>query len=197
MGKWFAKSYDRVMMPLEKWRLHAIRRRLISDAVGTVLEIGSGTGLNFTYYRQADRVIAIEPDQQMLAQSLERAKIAQVPVEVVQGSAEQLPFTDNTFDTVAGTLVLCTIPDPKQALSEVRRVLKPGGQILFFEHVRHHHPLWGNMQDWINPVWKRMCDGCNLNRNSGDLIEQAGFQIQHSQWFLKDIFVAVQGVNSK
>lgn len=195
MSKWFPGFYDRLMMPLEKRGFRDIRKDLISKAKGKVLEIGSGTGLNFPYYVEVEEVTAIEPEPLMREKSLVRASKGKVPIEVILAGAEKLPFRENAFDTVVGTLVLCTIPNPDQALKEIRRVCKPGGQVLFFEHVRLNHSLFGRLQDWLTPVWKNLCDGCHLNRNTLELIKQSGLKVMHVKSYYKDIFLVIESLN--
>lgn len=197
MSRFFNKYYDMLMWPLETRAFHSIRRQLLHQAKGTVLEIGSGTGINFPYYEHADKVIAVEPEPSMLKKSLVRAEHSVVPIEVVRASAEHLPFHSDTFDTVVGTLVFCSIFDPLAALTEVRKVCKPGGTVLLFEHVRLNHPIWGKLQDWLTPSWKRVCAGCHLNRNTLDLVKQAGFQIKHIEWKYKRLFMVIEAVNGK
>lgn len=126
MGKWFSKIYDSLMMPLEKNKFLTIRRRLISKVEGRVLEIGSGTGVNFPFYDQATSVIAIEPNPDMLKKSFPKAQNQHVSINAHLGEAENISYLENTFDTIVGTLVFCTIPNPEKALNEIRRVLKPG-----------------------------------------------------------------------
>ncbi|MFZ4452457.1 class I SAM-dependent methyltransferase [Salibacterium aidingense] len=133
MSTLFSKIYDPIMRPFEKKRLGNLRERLISHQEGTILEVGSGTGANFSYYKNAEKVVAIEPNASMINQSLSKVKRAEVPVELVDASGEHLPFDDNTFDAAIGTLVLCTILNPSRALQEIRRVCKPGVPILFIE----------------------------------------------------------------
>jgi ubiquinone/menaquinone biosynthesis C-methylase UbiE len=177
MGRWFAAFYDTLMAPLERGRFQDIRKHLLRQARGTVLEIGAGTGANFPYYTAATHVIALDPDPSMVARSFPRATQAPVPIEVIVARAEALPFSDHTFDTVVGTLVFCTIPDPRHALCELQRVSTPAGTALFFEHVRVHHPLARRLQEWLTPVWKRLAVGCHLNRNTLALLTQAGFDV--------------------
>jgi len=197
MGEWFPKWYDTLMSPLEKRGFQTIRKNLVSKAEGKVLEIGSGTGLNFPYYEKADEVIAIEPQSLIRQQSHVRARISRVPINVISAGAEELPFPENSFDTVVGTLVLCTISDPLKALEEIRRVCKPEGKVLWFEHVRINDSILGSLQDWLTPVWKRLCDGCHLNRNTLELMKQAGFKIIRIERFYKKIFLVVEAVNRK
>jgi ubiquinone/menaquinone biosynthesis C-methylase UbiE len=197
MGKLFSKVYDTLMHPLEQKGFAEIRKNLIQHAQGEVLEIGSGTGLNFPFYEQAEKVFAIEPEPSMRDRSLSRAKQACVPIDVVLAGAEELPFKDNSFDTVVGTLVLCTIPNPLMALEEVKRVCKSDGKILFLEHVKLDRPLLGRMQDWLTPIWKHLCDGCHLNRNTLEMVNHAGFKVVRINRYYKNIFVEIEAVNNK
>lgn len=185
------------MRPLEKKRIGNIRKRLISQQKGVILEIGSGTGANFPYYKQAEKVMAAEPDPAMRKQSLAKVDKAHVPVELVAASGEHLPFEDNTFDTAVATLVLCTIPDPVGALQEIHRVCKPGAPTLFLEHVRVDRPLLGRLQDWMTLTWKWLCDGCHLNRNTLTLIKQSSFQVTRVEKHYKEIFLAIEAKNKK
>ncbi|AQS55729.1 class I SAM-dependent methyltransferase [Novibacillus thermophilus] len=197
MGKWFPRWYDALMEPLERRGIRNIRIRLLQKAWGNVLEIGSGTGLNFPYYEQVEQVTAIDPEPLMVKQSMQRAEQAHVPIRVRRAEAEALPFADNLFDTAVGTLVLCTVPDPNKALAEIRRVCKPGAPVLFFEHVRLEHPLLGRLQDGLTPVWKRLCDGCHLNRNTLEQIQRAGFKTTVVEPHYKGIFLVIEAVNEK
>ncbi|GKV64718.1 MULTISPECIES: class I SAM-dependent methyltransferase [unclassified Sporosarcina] len=197
MGSWFPKLYDLAMTPLEKTRFKRVRTELVWSASGHVLEIGSGTGVNFPYYSNAERVTAIEPNPLMNKRAFKRIKDTSVPVEVHETTAESLPFADNTFDTVIATLVFCTIPDPVKALAEIRRVSKPGAEILFFEHVQMKQPVLRKAQDFLNPLWKRVCDGCNLNRNTLLLIQQSGIEVKSIESFYATLFLSIHSVNTK
>jgi ubiquinone/menaquinone biosynthesis C-methylase UbiE len=154
MGKLFSKAYDKAMAPLEQTRFKKIRTSLVGKASGRVLEIGSGTGVNFPYYRIAEQVEAIEPNSLMAKQAANRIRAAKVPINVHLATAENLPFSNDAFDTVVATLVFCTIPDPGKALQEIRRVSRPGAKFLLFEHVRMEQELLGKTQDLLTPVWK-------------------------------------------
>src|SRR5262249_35299612 len=162
------------------------------QARGKVLEIGSGTGVNFPYYTAAEHVIAVDPNPCMVAQSVPRATQAAVPIAVLLARAEALPFPDHTFDTVVITLVFCTIPDPRHALCELQRISTPGGTALFFEHVRVHRPLAGRLQDWLTPVWKHVAGGCHLNRDTLALITQAGFTVTCIEPHYKELFLVIE-----
>lgn len=193
MAGWFSRKYDSLMAPLERRKLRDLRRLLAGSAEGRVLEIGSGTGANFPYYRVAEEVVAMEPDPLMRAQSLERAAAADVPVRVVGGMAEELPYADGEFDTVVCTLVLCTVEEPVQVLRELRRVCRPGGRLLFIEHVRLERPVLGWLQDWLTPLWKRVCGGCRLNRRTADLIREAGIEIASIEPIYNGLFLIIEG----
>lgn len=197
MGKWFAAFYDTVMKGLEEKKFGAIRRSLLDKASGRVLEIGSGTGVNFPFYRNAEKVDAIEPDSHMVLRSQIRLKDAKVPIVIHQQSAERLDFPDDTFDSVAATLVLCTIPDHRKALEEIKRVSKPGARLLFFEHVKMPQQPLAKMQDFLNPVWKTVCAGCHLNRETLSDIKEAGIRIDRVDTFYRGLFVAAECTNSK
>lgn len=194
---WFPKLYDKLMGPLERNQFYRIRKQLIDKAAGRVLEIGSGTGINFPFYERQQQVIAVEPEPRMAEQSLARAEKALVPIELIISGAEELPFPDNHFDSVVGTLVLCTIPVPTKALAEIRRVCKPHGTVLFFEHVKLRRPVLGGMQELLTPVWKRICDGCHLNRDALTLVKNAGFQVTRVQGYAKNLFITIEAENDK
>lgn len=149
-------------------------REWVTDkARGLVLEIGAGDGVNLTYYHADARVIATEPDEE----SLELISDYKDNVTLAQVDAEDLPFPDETFDAVVGTLVFCTIPDAARALREVRRVLKPGGSLRLVEHVRAKNPLGRVLMHAVNPAWHWMTGGCNINRDTLSAVRAAGFEI--------------------
>ena len=195
VGKWFPLIYDVAMKPLEKNRIQKVRKQLVGDADGRVLEIGSGTGLNFPYYRNATRVDAIEPNPLMSAKSIKRIRTALVPINMYIAKAEDLPFDDDTFDTVVATLVFCTIPDPAKALQEIRRVSKQGAKILLFEHVRMNSDILGKTQDVLTPLWKKAFDGCHLNRNTLELLKQSGLIITKVDSYYGRLFLYIKCLN--
>ena len=159
------------------------RRRLVENLEGEVLEVGSGTGFNFPYYRKASRVVALEPGAEMRNRSYERAKKASVPIEVVEGSGEQLPFPDRSFDAVVFALVLCTIPHPDRAVAEAKRVLKPEGAIHFYEHVRSKDPKIARRQDRILKPWRAFNRGCHPNRDTTKTIRDTGLHVDELDEF--------------
>jgi ubiquinone/menaquinone biosynthesis C-methylase UbiE len=160
-----------------------MRERVIPKACGVVAEIGFGSGLNLPYYDPAkvDRLIGIDPDPVMLGIARKRLADKRLPIEVIEGRAEELPLPDGTVDTAVVSYALCTIPDPEGALREVRRILKPGGRLLFIEHEKSAAPWRGRWQDRLNGLWGRIAGGCHLNRNPLQLIEDAGFVIRTRQ----------------
>lgn len=195
MSTLFAKLYDPLTRPFELTMLGNIRKELVSELKGDVLEIGSGTGANFPYYSRANKVVAVEPDPDMRESCTRKAKKARIPIILTDASAEKLPFNDNSFDVVIGTLVLCTINNPTQALEEVKRVAKPGAPILFFEHVRAEKPWIANVQDKGAPIWKKLCAGCHLNRNTLQIIKKSDIHVKHVDKRFKDIFLTIKAEN--
>jgi ubiquinone/menaquinone biosynthesis C-methylase UbiE len=172
-GRMFAAGYDRFMAGTEKAGLRDRRRALLEDANGRVLEIGAGTGANLDLYdKGVTELVLTEPEEPMAKRLERKAATGGRPVSVVRAPAEQLPFPDDSFDTAVCTLVLCTVRDPHQALAEIRRVLRPGGRLLFLEHVRSEDPKVAKWQDRIAPIWRPIGHGCNCNRPTSDLIEQ-------------------------
>jgi ubiquinone/menaquinone biosynthesis C-methylase UbiE len=173
----FAFMYDRMSAGTEDAGLREVRRRLLADAKGQVLEIGGGTGANLQLYgRGVESLTVTEPAPPMLRR-LDRKAREQAPLaKVLRASAEELPFADDSFDTVVSTLVLCGVDDQAQSLREVRRVLRPGGQLLFIEHVRSDDPKVARMQDRLNGV-NRFVVRCDCNRATLDTIEAEGFKV--------------------
>jgi ubiquinone/menaquinone biosynthesis C-methylase UbiE len=177
-GRIFAASYDRLMAGTEAATLHAHREALLAEASGRVLEIGGGTGANLPFYGEAVEALAVTEPEAPMARRLEHhLRDHSVPVELLQARAEELPFEDDRFDTAVSTLVLCTVDDQAQALGELRRVLKPGGRLLFIEHVRSEEPKLARWQDRLNGLQQRIACGCNCNRPTVDNMKAAGFTI--------------------
>lgn len=178
------RLYDLAFYPFEVWRLAKIRKQIVQSVpCGEVLEIGIGTGLNLRHYPEHLHVTGIEPFYDKLDYSRSRhPKVNHV--SYVQSDAEVLPFADEVFNGIIGTLVFCTIPDPVKAFKEIKRVVRPGGLIRVLEHVRIPHPIWGKLQDWLTPVWKPMSGGCHLNRETGQIAKLAGLQIESIDSYL-------------
>lgn len=157
------------------------RRRVVAHASGRVLEIGVGSGLNLPLYEAAAHVIGLDPSTRLL--SMARAAAAELgrSIELVEGSAEAIPLPDHSVDTVVSTWTMCSIPDVTRALGEMRRVLAPGGRLLFAEHGRSPEHRVVRWQDRLTPVWKRIGGGCHLNRPIEQLIRDAGFRVEQLQ----------------
>jgi ubiquinone/menaquinone biosynthesis C-methylase UbiE len=176
----FAAAYEWLFRGLEKGGLADKRRELLSQASGSTLELGAGIGHNLPHYPPAvERLVLTEPDPHM-AKRL-RAQVEEsgrAGVEVVEAGAESMPLGDHEFDTVVATLVLCTIPDPEAALAEIARVLKPGGRMLFMEHVRADSPRTARWQDRLNPLQNRLFGGCNLNRTTADTLRSSPLELE-------------------
>ncbi|PHN03231.1 class I SAM-dependent methyltransferase [Flavilitoribacter nigricans] len=155
------------------------RARLIPAAEGKVLEIGIGSGLNLGFYdaKKVQSVVGIDPSEATWRQHDIDLHSLPFAFEFIAAPAESIPVEDGIFDTIVTTYTLCTIPDYEQAFAEFRRVLKPGGQLLFCEHGRAPDTGVAKWQDRINPIWKKFGGGCNLNRNIPALIRENGFQI--------------------
>jgi ubiquinone/menaquinone biosynthesis C-methylase UbiE len=173
----FAASYDPLSARWERRHGSELRRELLACARGRVLEIGVGTGLSLPHYPPVDELVATDPSEPMLRRARRRATEAGLKVTFVEAPAEQLPFEDDSFDTVVSMLVLCTVEDPRGAMQEIRRVLRPGGQFLFSEHVRSEAPHRARWQDRVEPVWRVVANGCHPNRNTLDTIRAAGFDV--------------------
>jgi ubiquinone/menaquinone biosynthesis C-methylase UbiE len=154
------------------------RQRTIETARGLVLEVGVGSGLNLRFYSRAvDRVCGIDLSPELLRLAHTRTADAVVPVSLIRASAEHLPFAVAVFDTIVMTWTLCSIASPLAALIEMRRVLKPGGDLFFVEHGLSPELQIARWQHWLTPCWKRIGGGCHLDRKMDDLIRAAGFQI--------------------
>lgn len=179
----FAAVYDRVILPAEDRWMGARRAALLSGARGEVLEIGGGTGANLPHYRDVERLTVSEPDPFMREKLWPKLESARVPVEISDAGAEALPFPDDSFDTVVSTLVLCTVPDQREALQEIWRVLRPGGRLLFIEHVRSEGRA-ARWQDRVTPLWRRLAAGCHPNRDTVTAMRTAGFLVEALESFL-------------
>ncbi len=156
--------------------INRVRRQLVPLAEGNVLEIGIGSGLNLPYYDSSVTVTGLDPSLELQAMAREVAAEAGVPVDFLSVGGEQIPADDNTFDTVVMTWTLCTIPEPTAALAEIRRVLKPAGKVVFAEHGEAPDPGVARWQQRINPLWRVIGGGCNLNRRIETLYEGTGFR---------------------
>ena len=166
-GRAFAALYDRGLKATEEAGLRQMRRELLAGAGGRVLEIGAGTGVNLDLYPEAvEELVLVEPDPHMAKRLRARLAESGRAARVIEAPAERLPYEDSSFDTAVGTLVFCTIPDPAAALAEAARVLKPGGKLLFVEHVRAEDPGLARWQDRLERPWRFLGDGCHCNRDT-------------------------------
>ncbi|MBS1893966.1 MAG: class I SAM-dependent methyltransferase [Actinobacteria bacterium] len=180
-GRLFAAFYDRALKASEENGLGDMRRGLLADASGRVIEIGAGTGINLDLYgAEVEDLTLVEPDPHMGARLRNRleSRTGAVPTRLVAAPAEAMPFDDDTFDTAVATLVLCTVPDPSAAVAELSRVLKPGGRLLFIEHVRSADPGTARWQDRLEKPWRFMADGCHCNRDTEANLSASAFQIE-------------------
>ncbi len=184
-GRGFAALYDRGLKATEEAGLRETRREVLAGASGRTVDIGGGTGVNLDLFGpQVTELVLAEPDPHMLKKL--RVKLAESGVEAsaIQAPAESLPFADSSVDTAVFTLVLCTVPDPAAALAEAARVLRPGGKLLFVEHVRAREPSLARWQDRLEKPWRFLADGCHCNRDTVATIEASAFaveQLEHGQ----------------
>jgi SAM-dependent methyltransferase len=200
-GRVFASLYDRALKASEENGLGEMRRALLTEATGRVVEIGSGTGVNLDLYgADIEDLTLIEPDPHMGARLRKRlaervaaatgaatasntadvvaASQGNPPARLVTAPAEAIPFPDDTFDTGVAMLVLCTVPDPVAAITELARVLKPGGRLLFIEHVRSEDPDSARWQDRLEKPWRFMADGCYCNRDTEANLRASSFRVE-------------------
>jgi ubiquinone/menaquinone biosynthesis C-methylase UbiE len=180
-GRVFAAGYEHFLAPSERAGLADRRREVLADARGRVLEVGPGPGMNLPHYPRAriDELVLAEPEEPM-ARRLERRVAEQgLTARVVRAPAEALPFEEDSFDTIVCTFVLCTVPDPQAALTELRRVLRSGGSLLLIEHVRSEEPRLARWQDRLQAPWRWFAHGCHCNRSTAATLEHSAFAIDH------------------
>ena len=200
-NKVFSAAYDPLMSAVEKNALSGRRKILLSGLTGKVLEIGCGTGINFEFYSDKADVLALEPSDAMRAQALERAagrNAARVRVEpwLLEDARLGAEFPSGSFDAVVCTLVLCTVPDPAETLAQLHSLLKPGGTLVALEHVRAKSDAGQWVQNLMNPFWRHLAEGCQLNRDTHTSILSAGFKaLEKSDFdyglpFISGVYVA-------
>jgi ubiquinone/menaquinone biosynthesis C-methylase UbiE len=181
--KFIAAMYDRMSRKSEDAGLCDLRHGLLADAGGSVLEIGGGTGANLVHYDgKIESLVVTEPDPAMLRRLQQKAREHAPLAKILRAPAEDLPFEDGSFDTVVSTLVLCGVDDQERSLREIRRVLRPGGQLLFLEHVRSDDPALARLQDRMNWLNRLVVD-CDCNRQTLATIEATNFtvsRLEHS-----------------
>jgi ubiquinone/menaquinone biosynthesis C-methylase UbiE len=154
------------------------RKRWVPRAHGEVLEVGIGSGLNLEFYdaEKVATVIGIDPSAPLLERAAGRASAVPMPVQLVRGHAERLPFPDRSFDSAVITYSLCSVEDPARALAEVRRVLRPDGELVFVEHGLARDASTQRWQRWLTPVWRRVGGGCHLDRDIAAILRDAGYR---------------------
>jgi ubiquinone/menaquinone biosynthesis C-methylase UbiE len=178
-GRLFAAIYDRMTASSEEAGLADMRARLLAQATGATLELGAGTGANLQHYPDAvSELVLTEPSEHMARKLRDKVAASPRAAMVIVAPAERLPFEDDRFDTVVGTLVLCTADDAGAALREAARVLRPGGRLLFLEHVRADDPGLARWQDRLEGIWGYLAAGCHPNRDTLAAIEASGFAVE-------------------
>jgi ubiquinone/menaquinone biosynthesis C-methylase UbiE len=174
----FATIYEPSLWLGEVMGMRRRRSALLRGAAGRVVEIGAGTGLNLTHYPEGlTQLVLTEPESAMRGRLARRAQREARDVDVVDAPAERLPLPDGSVDTVVATLVLCTVDEPEHALREIKRVLRPGGQLLFIEHVRASSTFLARWQDRMLKPWRSFAAGCHCNRPTVDLMRTCGFEV--------------------
>jgi SAM-dependent methyltransferase len=179
-GRLFAAVYNSVLWAGELAGMRSRRRDLLALARGRTLEVGSGTGLNVSHYPgDLDELILAEPAAPMRRRLSKAVGRSNRTATILDATAERLPVDDGSVDTVVATLVLCTVDRPVVVLDEIKRVLRPGGRLLFLEHVRADSAWLAACQDLLERPWKRFAEGCRCNRATVELIDAAGFSVEH------------------
>jgi ubiquinone/menaquinone biosynthesis C-methylase UbiE len=176
--------YQRRILPrlihfgMAQKQLMPLREQLVAGARGRVLEIGIGSGLNLPFYpRDTDLLLGLDPSRELLHMAKRHSSWVHFPVELSEGRAEDIPLDDGAVDHVVMSWTLCSVVDPLRALSEIRRVLRPGGSLLFVEHGRAPEPRISRWQDRLTPLWRRLAGGCHLDRPIARLIEASGLRL--------------------
>lgn len=191
-----ANKYDRVMAPMEKMMMAKWRKQLLGKVTGLVLEAGVGTGANIPYYSEGVRVIAVDFSPKMLAIAKNKLLLTKAQVELQLADIQDLPFHDDTFDSVVTACVFCTVPDPVQGFRELRRVIKPEGKMYFLEHVRSEGFILGPIMDRLNPLSVKLT-GTNINRITEENIRLSGMKIVQIDRLFSDIVKLITVIPDK
>lgn len=174
-----ARLYDPVLWLGEKAGLSKWRRKLVAGVEGRVLELGAGTGRNLIHYpSDLEQLTLVEPDRSKAERLARKTESLGLAAEIIRAPAELLPFDDDSFDTVVVTLVFCTMADPLAGATEVMRILKSDGKLLFLEHVRSESERMGRLQDRLERPWMKLADGCHPNRRTVPILREAGFEVE-------------------
>jgi ubiquinone/menaquinone biosynthesis C-methylase UbiE len=181
----FARLYTRMSAKAEARGHTDHRRKLLAGLSGRVIEVGAGNGLNFAHYpTSVTEVVAVEPENYLRDQAAEAATKAPVPVGLSDGLAQELPFADGSFDAGVASLLLCSVADQDRALAELFRVIRPGGELRFYEHVVSKKPALAGLERAADAVlYSRLAGGCHLSRETGNAIERAGFVLESCERF--------------
>lgn len=181
----FARLQPRIAAAAERAGAATHRQRLLAGAAGRALELGAGRGITFPHYpTTVTHLVAVEPEPHLRHLAATATSRARVPVSIIDGTADALPLDDACVDVGVVSLVLCSVPDQADALAELRRVIKPGGQLRFYEHVAADHPAWLRRQRRAERIWPVLAGGCHLSRHTERSIRDAGFQIEDCDRFL-------------
>ena len=180
----FARFFDRFVARDKGRGEDDLRRELLTGLSGRVVEVGCGNGINFEHCpTTVDELLAVEPEPYLRRSAEASAREAPVPTQVIDGTADELPLETDTAEAVVVAGVLCSVPDQGAALAEFARVLRPGGELRFYEHVRSRRPGFARFQDLADRVWPRLFGGCHPNRETLEAIEEAGFRIERYRGF--------------
>lgn len=193
-SKIFAKYYDSFMVSFEA-KIEKDRKKMLQNLKGKVLDVGSGTGVNFEFFNDDVEVLAIEPSKEMQEKSV--AKINKKNIKLlnvgVNDTALQSLIPSKSLDAIVCTLVLCTIPNPEEALVNFKKWLKPNGKLIILEHIHSHKKTNAFLEKMLNPLWKKIGEGCNLTRNTDVLLKEKGFVSENASYFTLGLRI-VKGV---
>lgn len=183
-AKLFAKYYDKYMVSFEE-KIEKDRERMLNKLNGTVLDVGSGTGVNFEYFNDKVKVFAVEPSKPMLDKSIQKINNKNIELINLDINDEKLnnKISENSLDAIVSTLVLCTIKNPDKAIDNFKKWLKPDGKLIIIEHIHSNKKSKARIETLLNPLWKIFAEGCNLTRHTDELIKSKGFTPLEEHYF--------------